>query len=59
MTGFALGIIIGIPVAGRIFDVTGSYEWVLILCAVGLLVAATMALLVSPQRYHQEFETGA
>jgi MFS family permease len=59
MAGFALGIIIGIPVAGRIFDVTGSYEWVLILCTVGLLMAATMALLVSPERYHQEFETGA
>jgi MFS family permease len=55
MSGFAVGIIVGIPVAGWIFDETGSYEWVLILCAMGLLLAATLAALVRPERHRKEF----
>ncbi len=56
MSGFALGIIIGIPLAGRIFDRTGSYELVLILCAAMLLLSAVFASLIRPERYHAEFE---
>jgi MFS family permease len=58
MSGFALGIILGIPLAGRIFDQTGSYEWVLILCVATLLISAICAVLVRPERYHAEFEAG-
>ena len=36
MGGFAVGIIIGIPISGWIYDTTGSYELVLIACLVGL-----------------------
>jgi len=55
MSGFAVGIIVGIPVAGWIFDETGSYEGVLILCAMGLSLAAALAALVRPERHRGEF----
>jgi MFS family permease len=57
MSGFALGIIVGIPLAGWIFDRTGSYEWAFLICLVGLLASALIAALIRPQRYHAEFET--
>ena len=58
MTGFAAGVVVGIPGAGWIFDTTGSYEWVLIVCAIGLGLAALLASLVRPERHHAEFEPG-
>jgi MFS family permease len=57
MSGFALGIIIGIPLAGRIFDQTGSYEPVLLLCIGTLLLSAILAASIQPDRYHPEFES--
>ena len=48
MSGFAAGIIIGIPGAGFIFDRTGSYEWVFIAGGSGLLFAMALCLLVRP-----------
>ncbi len=50
MSGFAVGIIIGIPGAGFVFDRTGSYEWVFIGCASGLLLAMALCLFVRPDR---------
>ena len=58
MGGFALGIVVGIPIAGWIFDATGSYEWVLILAALGLVLAGVLAALIRPGRHHAEFVTG-
>jgi len=55
MSGFAIGILVGIPGAGVIFDRTGSYEWVFILCAAGLSLAILLCLLVGPDRYRSEF----
>ena len=55
MGGFAVGIIIGIPVAGWIFDETGSYEWVMILCTVGLLLGTALAAFIRPERHLREF----
>jgi MFS family permease len=55
MGGFAIGIIAGIPVSGWVYDTTGSYERVLIGCAVGLLLAALLAALIRPERHHPEF----
>ena len=49
MSGFAAGIIIGIPGAGFVFDRTGSYEWVFIACSLGLLLAMILCLLVRPE----------
>ena len=57
MSGFAVGIIIGIPVGGWIFDHTGSYEWVLIMCAGVLCLAALLTALIRPGRHHAEFAT--
>jgi len=55
MSGFAVGILVGIPGAGAIFDRTGSYEWVFILCAAGLSLALLLCLLIGPDRYRSEF----
>jgi len=59
LSGFALGIMIGIPLAGRIFDQTGSYELVLILCCATLLVSAVFAAAIRPEQHHAEFESEA
>jgi MFS family permease len=48
MTGFALGVIVGIPGAGFIYDRTGSYEGAIVACAVGLLLAMLLSLLIRP-----------
>lgn len=50
MSGFAVGIIVGIPGAGFIFDRTGSYEWVFIVCSAGLALATALCLLIRPDR---------
>jgi MFS family permease len=55
MSGFAIGILVGIPGAGAIFDRTGSYEWVLLLCTGALSLALLLCLLIAPNRYHGEF----
>lgn len=48
MSGQALGVIVGIPTAGWVFDTTGSYEWVLIACTIALLLATLLTTLVRP-----------
>jgi MFS family permease len=48
MSGQALGVIIGIPAGGWIFDTTGSYEWMLIACTITLLLATLLTTLVHP-----------
>jgi MFS family permease len=58
MSGFAIGIIIGIPVSGWIYDTTGSYELVLISCLGALSLATLLAPLIRPERHHAEFVTG-
>jgi predicted MFS family arabinose efflux permease len=55
--GFALAVVVGIPVAGTIFDRFGSYEIVIVACIVGCLISAALALLIRPERYHDEFVT--
>jgi len=55
MSSFAVGILIGIPGAGVIFDRTGSYEWVLILCISALSLALVLCLVIAPDRYREEF----
>jgi len=57
MSGFAIGIIIGIPISGKIFDATGSYEIVLKISFFILLLAVILMLFVRPNRYQGEFET--
>ncbi len=57
MSGFAIGVIVGIPLGGWIFDRTGSYELVFIFCGLGLLVASVLAATIRPERYHADFVT--
>ncbi len=57
MGGFAIGIVIGIPISGLIYDSTGSYELVLIACLVGLLLATLLATTIRPKRHRPDFVT--
>jgi len=57
MGGFAVGIIIGIPISGWIYDSTGSYELVLIACLTGFFLATLLTPLIRPKRHHAEFAT--
>jgi len=57
MGSSAVGVIIGIPVSGWVFDETGSYEWVLIACLVLLLLSALLTALIRTSRHHGEFAT--
>ena len=56
MSGFALGVVFGPLMAGRIFDSTGSYRMALIIFTVAFLVAALTVSLVRPDKYRDEFE---
>jgi MFS family permease len=55
MGGFAIGIVIGIPVSGVIYDATGSYELVLIACLTALLLATLLATAIRPRRHEPDF----
>jgi MFS family permease len=57
MSGSAVGVIVGIPTAGWVFDETGSYEWVLIGCVVGLFLSTLLAVLIRPARHQPQFAT--
>jgi MFS family permease len=57
MSGFALGVIFGPTVAGRIFDTTGSYELAFVICIAGLVLSALLALLIRPERLQPLFTT--
>jgi len=55
MSGFAVGIVLGIPGAGRIFDATGSYELAFLLCLAAFALSSVLALTVQPARHHAQF----
>jgi len=52
---FAVGGVVGIPLAGYIFDRTGSYEILILFCIVAAFLSSALALLIRPDRYHGEF----
>jgi len=54
---FAIGVVAGIPLAGNIFDRTGSYEIVILFCIVAALLSSGLALLIRPDHHHGEFVT--
>jgi MFS family permease len=58
MSGFAVGIIVGIPGAGFVFDRTGSYEMAIVACGLGLLLAMLLTLLIRPDRHRPDFAEG-
>ena len=55
MSGFAIGVVVGIPGAGKIFDSTGSYEIAFLACIVAFLLSSALVLTIQPGRYHAEF----
>jgi len=57
MSGFALGVIFGPTVAGRIFDTTGSYELAFLICIACLILSAFLALFIRPERLQPLFTT--
>jgi MFS family permease len=58
ISGFAIGIIVSIPVAAKIFDTTGSYEIPFIGCLLAFMVSAIFAVMIRPERYQAEFVIG-
>jgi MFS family permease len=58
MSGFAVGVLVGIPLAGRIFDKTGSYEMAIIIAAAVFVVSGVFSLMVRPDKYVSRFTTG-
>jgi MFS family permease len=57
MSGFAIGIVVGIPGAGKIFDATGSYEIAFLVCIGVFLVSSVLVMTVRPGRHHADFVT--
>ena len=57
MSGFAIGIVLGIPGAGKIFDSTGSYEVAFLLCSAAFVLSSILAMAVQPAQHHARFVT--
>ena len=55
MSGFAIGVVVGIPGAGKIFDATGSYEIAFLVCIAAFLLSSMMVITIRPSRHHPEF----
>ena len=57
MSGFAVGIVLGIPGAGKIFDSTGSYEVAFLLCIAAFALSSVLAMAVQPSLHQAKFVT--
>lgn len=55
MGGFAIGILAGIPVAGKLYDLTGSYRIPFSGSVAAFLVSGVLALLIRPGRLRPDF----
>jgi nitrate/nitrite transporter NarK len=55
--GFALGVILGPVLMGRLYVVTGGYRQALWMCFTVFAVASVLPLLISPKKTRGEFET--
>jgi MFS family permease len=55
MSGFAVGVIGGPLIAGRIFDTTGSYASALLIFAIAFVASGASVLFVQPDKYREEF----
>jgi MFS family permease len=59
MSAFAVGVVVGIPVAGWSYDRLGSYEAALVGCIVAFVLSAVASLALRPQRYRALWASGA
>ena len=57
MSGFAIGIVVGIPGAGKIFDASGSYEIAFLACIVIFLASSILVMTINTTRHHPDFVT--
>ncbi len=55
MSGFAIGVVVGIPGAGKIFDATGSYEIAFLVCIVTFVASSVLVTTIKPGRHHADF----
>jgi MFS family permease len=55
MSGFAIGIVVGIPGAGKIFDATGSYEIAFLACIVIFVASSVLVMTIKPTQHHPDF----
>jgi MFS family permease len=55
MGGFAIGILVGIPGAGWIYDSYRSYEPAFLACIALFLISTGLALLIRPDRDRRRF----
>lgn len=55
MSGFAVGILVGVPLAGLVFDRTGSYELALIGALTAFVLSGVASLLVRAEAYRDRF----
>jgi len=59
MSGFAVGVLVGIPLAGRIFDKSGSYEYAIVVAVAAFVLSGILSLLIRPDRYQSRFVTAS
>lgn len=55
MSGFAIGVVVGIPGAGKIFDATGSYEIAFLACIVTFIASSVLVMRIKPGRHYPDF----
>ena len=55
MSGFAIGVVVGIPGAGKIFDATGSYEIAFLACIVIFVASSVLVMSIKPGRHQLDF----
>lgn len=55
MSGFAIGVVVGIPGAGKIFDATGSYEIAFLACIVIFVASSVLVMTIKPDRHQLDF----
>lgn len=55
MSGFAIGVVVGIPGAGKIFDATGSYEIAFLACIVIFLASSVLVMTIKPNLHLPDF----
>ena len=57
MSAFAIGVVVGIPGAGKIFDVTGSYEIAFLICIGAFLLSSLLVITIRTGRHRAQFVT--
>jgi MFS family permease len=54
--GLGIGAVLGPPVAGKTYDVTGSYETAYLLLLFAFIAISVLAVAIQPERLQHQFE---